>query len=107
MKKQVGKFGGRVLRAFTGPKGRKYLPNEKLSPNDVADWPEANRRAMGVSETIDWFGDPNESDFDEEKEQVKKNQKQTDDKKKADSDSSDRKPARRRRAATKGKAKKK
>ena len=53
-----GKFGGKVVRTFTGAKGKKYLPGATLTPEDVESWPLANRIALHKTGKIQWFLKP-------------------------------------------------
>jgi len=52
-----GEYGGSVVRTFSGG-GAKWMAGAILKPEDVMNWPEANRRALQKEGKVDWFGPP-------------------------------------------------
>jgi len=52
-----GEYGGSVVRTFSGD-GVKWMAGAILKPEDVMNWPEANRRALQTEGKVDWFGPP-------------------------------------------------
>ena len=53
----AGEYGGRVLRKFEGG-GKTWISGATLSPEDVAEWPYANKMALHRVGKVEWFGKP-------------------------------------------------
>lgn len=61
MKGYFGEYGGLVIRTFSGD-GKKWIAGAILKPEDVLNWPEANRRALQSDGRVDWYGPPVEEE---------------------------------------------
>lgn len=62
MPQYTGEFGGIVKREIKNAGGKKYIAGAVLTPEDVANWPLANRIALHTSGQIDWYGPPSEAE---------------------------------------------
>ena len=60
-REDLGKYGGKVLRAFTGPAGKKFVPGAILTPEETENWPVNNRVALHSADKVDWFGPPSKA----------------------------------------------
>jgi hypothetical protein len=58
MSEHSGEYGGVVKREIKNAGGKKYIVGAVLTPEEVANWPLANRIALHQSGYIDWYGPP-------------------------------------------------
>lgn len=54
----AGEYGGVVKREIKNANGKKYIVGAILSPEEVAEWPLANRQALHSTGMVDWYGPP-------------------------------------------------
>lgn len=58
MSTHSGEYGGKVLREIKNAGGKRFIAGAILTPEDVANWPLANRMALHQSGQVQWFGPP-------------------------------------------------
>ena len=62
MPNYTGEYGGVVVREIKNAGGKRFIAGAILTPEDVAEWPLANRMAFHKAGLIDWYGPPAEAE---------------------------------------------